>query len=104
MPKGYWIAHGRIDDPEAYDLYRAAYTILIDLYAVQERVVKNSWLVFKNPSLVKGITTPIRIGAKSLENNDYTNELYMVACLLTLIVTSIYTLLRVRKENLEIQR
>ncbi|MEM7491391.1 MAG: DUF1330 domain-containing protein [Pseudomonadota bacterium] len=24
MPKGYWIAHGRVDDPEKYDLYRAA--------------------------------------------------------------------------------
>ncbi|WP_298435618.1 DUF1330 domain-containing protein [uncultured Jannaschia sp.] len=24
MPKGYWIAHGRVDDPDAYDLYRAA--------------------------------------------------------------------------------
>lgn len=24
MPKGYWIAHGRVDDPERYDLYRAA--------------------------------------------------------------------------------
>ena len=24
MPKGYWIAHGRVDDPAAYDLYRAA--------------------------------------------------------------------------------
>ena len=23
-PKGYWIAHGRVDDPEKYDLYRAA--------------------------------------------------------------------------------
>lgn len=22
--KGYWIAHGRVDDPEKYDLYRAA--------------------------------------------------------------------------------
>ncbi len=24
MTKGYWIAHGRVDDPERYDLYRAA--------------------------------------------------------------------------------
>ncbi|MEM8824760.1 MAG: DUF1330 domain-containing protein [Pseudomonadota bacterium] len=24
MTKGYWIAHGRVDDPEKYDLYRAA--------------------------------------------------------------------------------
>lgn len=24
MSKGYWIAHGRVDDPEKYDLYRAA--------------------------------------------------------------------------------
>lgn len=24
MPKGYWIAHGRVDDAEKYDLYRAA--------------------------------------------------------------------------------
>ncbi len=24
MPKGYWIAHGRVDDLEKYDLYRAA--------------------------------------------------------------------------------
>ncbi|WP_308916392.1 DUF1330 domain-containing protein [Jannaschia sp. LMIT008] len=24
MPKGYWIAHGRVDDPAAYDLYRQA--------------------------------------------------------------------------------
>ena len=24
MPKGYWIAHGRVDDPEKYNLYRAA--------------------------------------------------------------------------------
>jgi uncharacterized protein (DUF1330 family) len=24
MPKGYWIAHGRVDDPQRYDLYRAA--------------------------------------------------------------------------------
>lgn len=24
MPKGYWIAHGRVDDPGKYDLYRAA--------------------------------------------------------------------------------
>lgn len=24
MPKGYWIAHGRVDDVEKYDLYRAA--------------------------------------------------------------------------------
>lgn len=24
MPKGYWIAHGRVDDPARYDLYRAA--------------------------------------------------------------------------------
>ncbi|MEM7296442.1 MAG: DUF1330 domain-containing protein, partial [Pseudomonadota bacterium] len=23
-PKGYWIAHGRVDDPAAYDAYRAA--------------------------------------------------------------------------------
>lgn len=23
-PKGYWIAHGRVDDPAQYDLYRAA--------------------------------------------------------------------------------
>ncbi|UWQ22765.1 DUF1330 domain-containing protein [Jannaschia sp. W003] len=24
MPKGYWIAHGRVDDPAAYERYRAA--------------------------------------------------------------------------------
>ncbi|SFJ05222.1 DUF1330 domain-containing protein [Jannaschia pohangensis] len=24
MPKGYWIAHGRVDDAVKYDLYRAA--------------------------------------------------------------------------------
>lgn len=24
MPKGYWIAHGRVDDAAKYDLYRAA--------------------------------------------------------------------------------
>lgn len=24
MAKGYWIAHGRVDDAEKYDLYRAA--------------------------------------------------------------------------------
>ena len=24
MPKGYWIAHGRVDDAERYELYRAA--------------------------------------------------------------------------------
>ncbi|PWJ18195.1 DUF1330 domain-containing protein [Jannaschia seohaensis] len=24
MAKGYWIVHGRVDDPEKYDLYRAA--------------------------------------------------------------------------------
>lgn len=24
MAKGYWIVHGRVDDVEAYDLYRAA--------------------------------------------------------------------------------
>lgn len=24
MAKGYWIAHGRVDDTEKYDLYRAA--------------------------------------------------------------------------------
>lgn len=24
MAKGYWIAHGRVDDVEKYDLYRAA--------------------------------------------------------------------------------
>lgn len=24
MLKGYWIAHGRVDDPAKYDLYRAA--------------------------------------------------------------------------------
>jgi len=24
MPKGYWIAHGSVDDPAAYDVYRAA--------------------------------------------------------------------------------
>ena len=24
MAKGYWIAHGRVDDAEGYDLYRAA--------------------------------------------------------------------------------
>ncbi|UWQ18655.1 DUF1330 domain-containing protein [Jannaschia sp. M317] len=24
MTKGYWIAHGRVDDVEKYDLYRAA--------------------------------------------------------------------------------
>ncbi|MGB3555152.1 MAG: DUF1330 domain-containing protein [Jannaschia sp.] len=24
MPKGYWIAHGRVDDIEKYELYRAA--------------------------------------------------------------------------------
>lgn len=24
MPKGYWIAHGTVDDPAAYDVYRAA--------------------------------------------------------------------------------
>lgn len=24
MAKGYWIAHGRVDDAERYDLYRAA--------------------------------------------------------------------------------
>ena len=24
MPKGYWIAHGRVDDPQAYAAYRAA--------------------------------------------------------------------------------
>ena len=24
MPKGYWIAHGRVDDPDAYGAYRAA--------------------------------------------------------------------------------
>jgi uncharacterized protein (DUF1330 family) len=24
MAKGYWIVHGRVDDPERYDLYRAA--------------------------------------------------------------------------------
>ena len=24
LPKGYWIAHGRVDDAERYDLYRAA--------------------------------------------------------------------------------
>ena len=24
MAKGYWIAHGRVDDPQKYDLYRAA--------------------------------------------------------------------------------
>lgn len=24
MPKGYWIAHGRVDDPQAYEAYRAA--------------------------------------------------------------------------------
>ena len=24
MPKGYWIAHGRVDDPAKYDVYRAA--------------------------------------------------------------------------------
>lgn len=24
MPKGYWIAHGRVDDPAQYELYRRA--------------------------------------------------------------------------------
>jgi uncharacterized protein (DUF1330 family) len=24
MPRGYWIAHGRVDDPEGYDAYRRA--------------------------------------------------------------------------------
>jgi len=24
MTKGYWISHGRVDDPAKYDLYRAA--------------------------------------------------------------------------------
>lgn len=33
MPKGYWIAHGSVDDPAAYDEYRRANAAPLAAYA-----------------------------------------------------------------------
>lgn len=93
MPKGYWVAHVTVDDPSAYEAYRAANAVAFEKYGarflvrgapqeVREGSVRPRTVVIEFPTLEAAracYDSPEYQAAKALRDPVSTGDLVIVA-------------------------